>query len=115
MPEMPNPKTRPHAARAAAPRVKGPYAELQVTSNFSFLRGGSHPEELIIRAAESGCHAVGITDINSLAGIVRAHEAAGEAGIPLAVGCHLQVKGAQGACAAGVPADPRPLSLLAYP
>ena len=52
------------------------YAELQVTSNFSFLRGASHPEELVETAAALGHAAVAITDRNSLAGVVRAHVAA---------------------------------------
>ncbi|QGX97170.1 DNA polymerase III subunit alpha [Roseovarius faecimaris] len=51
------------------------YAELCVTSNFSFLRGSSHPEELVARAAELGLHAIAITDRNSLAGVVRAYAA----------------------------------------
>lgn len=51
------------------------YTELQVTSNFSFLRGASHPEELIYRAAELGYKEIAITDRNTLAGIVRAHSA----------------------------------------
>jgi error-prone DNA polymerase len=49
------------------------YVELQVTSNFSFLRGGSHPEELVEQAFHHGYGAIGITDRNSLAGVVRAH------------------------------------------
>ncbi|PWK66342.1 error-prone DNA polymerase [Mucilaginibacter oryzae] len=49
------------------------YAELQVTSNFSFLRGGSHPEELVEHAIRLGYKAIAITDRNTLAGIVRAH------------------------------------------
>ena len=52
------------------------YAELQVTSNFSFLQGASHPEELVQSAAQIGYRAIAITDRNSLAGIVRAHRAA---------------------------------------
>jgi len=52
------------------------YTELQVTSNFSFLRGASHPEELVERAAAFGYKAIAITDRNSLAGIVRAHATA---------------------------------------
>jgi len=52
------------------------YTELETTSNFSFLRGASHPEELVDHAAELGYTEIGITDRNSLAGIVRAHVAA---------------------------------------
>ncbi|WP_113913484.1 error-prone DNA polymerase [Roseovarius dicentrarchi] len=51
------------------------YAELCVTSNFSFLRGASHPEELVTRAAELGLAAIAITDRNSVAGVVRAYSA----------------------------------------
>jgi len=52
------------------------YAELQVTSNFSFLRGGSHPEELVNRAADLGYTKIALTDRNTVAGVVRAHQAA---------------------------------------
>ncbi|MDP2082467.1 error-prone DNA polymerase [Pseudotabrizicola sp.] len=55
-----------------APR---PYAELCVTSNFTFLTGASHPEELVTRAAELGLTAIAITDRNSVAGVVRAFSA----------------------------------------
>jgi len=65
------------------------YAELQVTTNFSFLEGASHPEELVARAAELGHAAIAITDRNSLAGIVRAHTAAKEAGLRLVIGARL--------------------------
>jgi error-prone DNA polymerase len=68
-----------------------PYAELQVVSNFSFLRGASHPDELVERAAAAGCAAISITDINTLAGVVRAHAAAREIGIPFVVGCRLEL------------------------
>ena len=51
------------------------YAELCVTTNFTFLTGASHPEELVARAAELGISAIAITDRNSLAGVVRAHSA----------------------------------------
>jgi error-prone DNA polymerase len=50
-----------------------PYAELHCISNFSFLRGASHPEELVARAAELGYTGIAITDECSLAGVVRAH------------------------------------------
>ncbi|WP_218191168.1 error-prone DNA polymerase [Enhydrobacter aerosaccus] len=51
------------------------YAELQVTTNYSFLRGGSHPGELVYRAAALGHNAIGIADRNTLAGVVRAFTA----------------------------------------
>lgn len=57
------------------------YTELQITSNFSFLRGGSHPEELIEQAFALGYTEVAITDHNTLAGIVRAYKAAKAKGI----------------------------------
>ncbi|TFG37426.1 MAG: PHP domain-containing protein, partial [Candidatus Aminicenantes bacterium] len=50
-----------------------PYAELTTTTNFTFLTGASHPEEMVQRAAELGLAAIAITDRNSLAGVVRAH------------------------------------------
>ncbi|HEY0896138.1 MAG TPA: error-prone DNA polymerase, partial [Sphingobacteriaceae bacterium] len=67
------------------------YVELQVTSNFSFLRGASHPEELVAQAAELGYKKVAITDRNTLAGIVRGHVAAKEKGITLIPGCRLDL------------------------
>jgi error-prone DNA polymerase len=66
-----------------------PYAELQVTSNFSFLRGASHPAELVLQARELGLGAIAIADRNTLAGIVRAHVAAREASLRLVVGARL--------------------------
>ncbi len=67
------------------------YAELQVTTNFSFLRGASHAQELVHRAASLGYRAIGITDRNTLAGIVRAHVAAKACGIQLVVGARLDL------------------------
>lgn len=67
------------------------YAELQVTSDFSLLRGASSAEELFAVAALLGIPALGITDRNSLAGIVRAHEAAKVTGVGLVVGCRLDL------------------------
>ncbi len=55
------------------------YAELQCVTNFSFLRGGSHGEELVARACELGLEALAVTDHNTVAGVVRAHLAAKEA------------------------------------
>lgn len=68
-----------------------PYVELQVTSHFSFLRGASSAEELFAQAALLGIEAIGIVDRNSLAGIVRAHEAAKATGVRLVVGCRLDL------------------------
>jgi error-prone DNA polymerase len=65
------------------------YAELAVTTNFSFLRGASHGAELVQRAAELGLSAIGVADRNTLAGVVRAHVAAKEAGLKLLIGARL--------------------------
>src|ERR1700692_3390696 len=73
-------------------RAMSGYAELQITSNFSFLRGGSHPEELAVTAAALGHAAFAVTDRNSLAGIVRAHKAAKEAGIRFIPACRLDLR-----------------------
>ncbi len=54
-------------------RLEPRFAELAATTNFSFLRGASHPEEMVARAAELGLAGIGIADRNSLAGVVRAH------------------------------------------
>ncbi len=67
------------------------YVELHTTSNFSFLEGASHPEELVERAAELGCKALGLADCNSLAGVVRAHMAARDAGLRLLVGARIDL------------------------
>ncbi|PZF74097.1 error-prone DNA polymerase [Taibaiella soli] len=67
------------------------YTELQVTSNFSFLRGGSHPEELVEQAAALGYTAIAITDHNTLAGIVRAHAATRGKNIRIIPACRLDL------------------------
>jgi len=67
------------------------YAELQCTSHFSFLRGASSCEELFAHAALLGIEALAIVDRNSLAGIVRAHEAAKVTGVRIVVGCRLDL------------------------
>jgi error-prone DNA polymerase len=115
VPDQPNPKAREHPARggieaARQQGIKGkaalrssldasmpgcldalpPYVDLHITSNFSFLRGASHPDELVEHAAALGHAAVAITDVNTLAGIVRAHVAAKEARIQLLVGCRIE-------------------------
>ena len=63
-----------------------PYCELACMSNYSFLRGASHPEELVERAAELGYGAIAITDECSLAGVVKAHVHAKACGIKLIIG-----------------------------
>jgi error-prone DNA polymerase len=68
------------------------YAELQVTSNFTFLRGGAHPEELAETAASLGHRAIAVTDVNTLAGVVRAHVAAKAAGIQAIIGARLDLE-----------------------
>ncbi len=65
------------------------YAELAVTTNFSFLRGASHPQELVARADELGLTAIGIADRNSFAGVVRAYDEAKKRKIKLLVGTRL--------------------------
>jgi error-prone DNA polymerase len=66
------------------------YAELAALSNFSFLEGASHADEIVAQAAALGLCAVAITDINTLAGIVRGHVAAKKAGIRFIVGARLR-------------------------
>ena len=68
------------------------FAELRCLSNFSFLRGASKPEELVLRAKALGYAALALTDECSMAGIVRAHVQAKECGLPLVVGSQFQVQ-----------------------
>ncbi|HLP85528.1 MAG TPA: error-prone DNA polymerase [Phycisphaerales bacterium] len=94
MPEEPFPKAKEHPLRAGGTHTRvvshaQGYAELAVTSNFTFLTGASHPDELVARAAELGYAAIAITDTHSLAGMVRAHVAAKQAGLPLVVGARI--------------------------
>ncbi|MCD0506259.1 PHP domain-containing protein, partial [Bordetella petrii] len=79
------------------------YAELQCLSNFSFLQGASHPEELVEQAAQLGYAALAITDACSLAGVVRALVAAEKHALPLIIGSTLVLHDAPGA---------QPLSLV---
>ncbi|PWT92891.1 MAG: error-prone DNA polymerase [Proteobacteria bacterium] len=65
------------------------YAELAVTTNFSFLRGASHAEELVDCAKQLGLAGLGFADRNSVAGVVRAHTKAKELGLPIVVGARL--------------------------
>ena len=88
MPESPEQK---RAFEVAAPAVqKVDYAELHCITNFSFLEGASHPDELVSRAGELGYRALAITDRNSLAGVVRAHTAATQSDIKPLVGAEIE-------------------------
>src|SRR5690606_21432848 len=69
------------------------YAELHVLSNFTFLKGASHPEELVERAADLGYAAIALTDECSVAGVVRALVAAEQRGIKLIVGSEFSIEG----------------------
>ena len=78
------------------------YAELFCFSNFTFLRGASHAEELAGRAAQLGYSALAITDECSLAGVVRAHVAARQAQLPFIVGAYFRLVNADGSPAFGL-------------
>jgi error-prone DNA polymerase len=100
-PKAPRPQT-PLAPPAASTSDALPaYAELHCRSNFSFLAGASHPEELVARAAQLGYTAIAVTDECSVAGVVRAHEEAkrqAECGnaLQLIVGSELTLEGEAG-------------------
>jgi error-prone DNA polymerase len=68
------------------------YTELQITSNFTFLRGGSHPEELVEQALALGYTEIAITDFNTLAGVVRAYTATKGKDIRIIPGCRLELR-----------------------
>ena len=70
------------------------YAELVCRSNFSFLRGASHPDELVLQAARLGLEALALTDRDGLYGVVKAHVAAKAVGLPLVLGSELTLEGA---------------------
>jgi error-prone DNA polymerase len=71
-----------------------PFAELCAISNFSFLEGASHPEELVAQAKALGLSALAIADRNTLAGVVRAHVAAKAVGLRLIIGARLDLEDA---------------------
>lgn len=81
------PATQPSGRQPAYSQQQ--YAELHCKTNFSFLEGASHPDELAIRAAELNYAALAITDRNSLAGVVRAHGAAKQIGLKLLIGTEI--------------------------
>jgi error-prone DNA polymerase len=74
-----------------APAMLPHYAELHCLSNFSFLRGASRPKELVAQARAEGYSALAVTDECSLAGVVRAHMAAKEGGLPLIIGSEFRL------------------------
>jgi error-prone DNA polymerase len=98
MPEQPLPRiARPEVVTPAPPaRPAIAYAELHARSCFSFLRGASHPDELVTRAAELGYRAIAVTDEASLAGVVRAHVAAKKHGVKLILGTELTLRESEG-------------------
>lgn len=95
---MPDPPIESPRVQKVARRPEGepllPYAELHCKTNFSFLEGASHPDELVARAVELNYAAIAITDRNSLAGVVRAHAIAKESGLKLIVGAEITLEDA---------------------
>ena len=89
--------------RSAIPnsRKKMSYAELHCKTNYSFLTGASHADELVTRAVELGYSAIAVTDENTLAGVVRAYAAARDTSLKLIIGAEL------------IPGDGPPLVLWA--
>ncbi|MDQ2821077.1 MAG: error-prone DNA polymerase [Pseudomonadota bacterium] len=75
----------------SSPQSLPDYAELFCLSNFTFLQGASHAEELVARAVELGYAALALTDDCSLAGVVRAHAEAKKAALPLIIGAHFHL------------------------
>jgi error-prone DNA polymerase len=78
------------------------YAELFCLSNFTFLHGASHAQELVERAAQLGYAGIAITDECSLAGVVRAHDAAKAVGLPLVIGSYFRLRQADGSPSFGL-------------
>jgi error-prone DNA polymerase len=89
MPDPPLSKRRPVPAELLQAVAAAPYAELHCRTNYSFLEGASHPDELVQQAAALGYRALAVTDRESLAGVVRAHVAAKEVGLKLIIGAEL--------------------------
>ena len=95
MPDLPPTKRQPNPLGCDNGLVPGarknspPCAELCCRTNFSFLEAASHPDELVQQAALLGYTALGIADLNSLAGVVRAHAAAKQIGMKLLIGAEV--------------------------
>jgi error-prone DNA polymerase len=88
--DTPTPNARQPASNLA-PQLPA-YAELFCLSNFTFLHGASHAEELVARALKLAYSALAVTDECSLAGVVRAHEEAKKQGLPLLIGAHFRLE-----------------------
>jgi error-prone DNA polymerase len=97
--------------RPVDPTVSPAYAELTALSNFSFLEGTSHPDELVEQAKALGLAALAVADRHTMAGVVRAHVAAKEQGIALAVGVRC-VFALDGAGELALPHDPSHLEVV---
>src|SRR5580658_5031371 len=98
MPEQPPAKLYVPRPVGDLPPVATPpvrYVELHCKTNFSFLEGASHPNELVAQAASLGYAGMAVTDRNSLAGVVRAHIAAKEAGFKLLIGAEITLDDAR--------------------
>jgi len=93
MPDPPVSSKRPRLVEAMPGTSHGGprYAELHCKTNFSFLEGASHPDELAVKGAELGLAALAVTDRNSLAGVVRAHSAAKQLELRLIVGAEIHL------------------------
>ena len=91
MPEIPHEKSRipPPVKSSRNGRIEASYAELHCLTNYSFLQGASHPDELVQRAFDLGYRALAITDRHSLAGVVRAHATAKPLGLKLMMGTEI--------------------------
>jgi error-prone DNA polymerase len=87
----PPPEDRPNADDRIGDVSRIPYAELHCHSNFSFLDGASHPEELVVEAARKGLDAIALTDHDGMYGVVRFAEAARELGVRTVFGTELSV------------------------
>ncbi|MET3117234.1 DNA-directed DNA polymerase III PolC [Undibacterium sp. GrIS 1.8] len=87
------PTSPPVSTQLSLPYALPEYAELFCQSNFSFLQGASHAEELATRAAQLNYSALAVTDECSLAGVVRAHVAAKKTTLPLIVGSYFKLSG----------------------
>jgi error-prone DNA polymerase len=95
---MPHLKSMPSPSFAPSTSLPD-YAELFCLSNFTFLQGASHAEELVARAVQLGYAALALTDECSLAGVVRAHAEAKKADLQLLIGAHFHLKNADGSAA----------------